>query len=285
MTLRKGTSSSGVSVHARSEIENALSSRHLPQTDTSDLRAESVRREPCAPDSGIQAKHVQHHRSQLGLQRGIAVRHRLPGGLAGGGEQIGIRVRASAGLGGKLSLQCGRDGVGFGSQTGGADAFGSARDGFGRSRAIASELLNGEKLGIDHHHAEKNVPALIALDQVERRRTGKLPLADVGQGFESQRDQPDRARGIERPGGDGRRDGFGTAHQAEAGQGLFGAAIQNGDFLWPQVGDGFALLVADDEIEQDLPSGGLEGGGLRQRRKADCHCEQRRRNVRFHFVS
>ena len=52
---------------------------------------------------------------------------------------------------------------------------------------------------------------------------------------------------------------FRAAHQAEAQQRLLRAVVADGDVFGLEIGDGLALLVAHDEVQQNLIDVRLDG--------------------------
>ena len=160
----------------------------------------------------------------------------------------------------KIALQLRLDGVGFRSQPGPAEPSGGALDRLGERRLVVRELLQNQELGVDHHHRIVDVGPLIALDQIDGGGARQLALVGFRHGFEGQRNQPNLAQRVERGLGAAGRDGLGAAHQAERGERLFGAVVQDGNILRLEVRHRLALLVAHDEVQQDFIHRGFDRG-------------------------
>ena len=209
-------------------------------------------------DGGIQAQHGEHHLSQRSLQGVGTVVDRLARGLAGCGEQVTGLVGAV--LPTQIASQFGLDGVGLGGKPGAADSSGGAFDGLGERRFVLGELLQDVKLGVDDDHRIKHVGPLIALDQIDGRGARQFALVGFGHRLEGEGDQANLAQRVEGGLGAARCQRFRAAYQAEGGDGLFGAVIEDGQVFRLEVGHRFALFVADDEVEQDFIDVGLDRG-------------------------
>ena len=132
-------------------------------------------------------------------------------------------------------------------------------DGLGERIVILGELLQHQQPRIDHHHRVEHVGALLAFDQVEGGGAREFALIGSGNRFERQGDQADLAQGIERRGGACGAYRLRAAHQSEAQNRLLRAVVAHGDVFGLEIGDGLALLVAHNEVQQNLIDVRLDG--------------------------
>jgi hypothetical protein len=79
----------------------------------------------------------------------------------------------------------------FGGEVRGIRPAGRQLDGLLQRRAIARKRLEQVEMRVDFDDRVEGVPALLALDQVERRAPRELPLVAASHRLECQSHQPD----------------------------------------------------------------------------------------------